>query len=349
MLISIIVPVYNVEQYIVRCFDSIAKQKYHHIECIFIDDCSSDNSYNILKMSIDNYSGAIAFYIVRHDVNKGLSEARNTGIYNAKGEYLYFLDSDDEITENCIQYLVILAEKYKNVDIVQGNAMAIPRNQFYDITKRGFPEYTNNRLWLKKHFFVEPRIPVNATNKFIKRSFIRENHFYFKRGIIHEDQDWMFFAAKQIRDMAFTINYCYLRYVVPGSIMQSGNNLRSVQSWLLIIEDILLNIDIEVLQEQRKYIYAQICYNISRINATSEHRLLLSKYKRIIKILIKDAAKSFHFINVLGLAILLLPYPVYNNVVFKNLSRLMLSNLKNVWLKIINIIICHRLARNCKG
>ena len=105
--VSIIVPVYNVEKYINRCFESIINQRYTNIECIFVDDCSPDNCFEILNQRIAEYSGEIEFRIIRHIQNKGLSEARNSGTYQSSGEYVYYLDSDDEITQDCIQILEI--------------------------------------------------------------------------------------------------------------------------------------------------------------------------------------------------------------------------------------------------
>lgn len=91
MKISIIVPVYNVEQYIKECFDSIAAQTYNgEIECIFVDDCGQDKSVDILEKMIVGYQGGISFSIIHHEHNKGLSGARNTGIRHATGDYLYF-------------------------------------------------------------------------------------------------------------------------------------------------------------------------------------------------------------------------------------------------------------------
>jgi len=328
MLVSIIVPVYNVEKYITRCFNSILRQSYIDIECIFIDDCSPDNSINILNNLINVYRGNIQFKILKHEKNSGLSAARNTGMKNAKGEYIYFLDSDDEITEHCIKYLTELAEKYKGVEIVQGNTIREPRTSdyYWDISKRHFPEYTRKQLWLKKRFFVFPQIPINACNKLIKRSFIIENKLYFREGILYEDRHWDFFIAKKIRTMAFTNYFCYIYYDNPNSIMGSNNNLRSLQSWLIIIRDMLENVDIEIQGEERKYIYSLLCIRMCNINATEESMPLLSAYRQIINVCIKEAFKSFDFRSCLGLLLFLLPYRVYNNMFAKILSKLLFAN-----------------------
>lgn len=127
MKVSIIVPVYNAEPYILRCFDSMKNQTYTNIECIFVDDCSTDKSREIIKQQIAAYSGPITFKIIGNEENRGASTARNNGTYIATGDYIYYLDSDDEITENCIETLVNVAKKYPNAEIVQGNTETIPK------------------------------------------------------------------------------------------------------------------------------------------------------------------------------------------------------------------------------
>ena len=106
MKISIVVPVYNVAPYVADCFRSIARQTWQGpLECVFVDDCGTDNSMSVVEHCIDDYSGPIDFRIVRHEHNRGLSAARNSGISAATGEYVYFLDSDDELSSDCIASL----------------------------------------------------------------------------------------------------------------------------------------------------------------------------------------------------------------------------------------------------
>ena len=143
MKISIIVPVYNVEHYIKECFDSIAAQTYKgEIECIFVDDCGKDDSVAVLEKLIAEHKGPIQFSIVHHEQNKGLSVARNTGIHHSSGDYLYFIDSDDTITPDCIEKLTALAEKYPGVDIVQGSTKS--KLNWFQLANKRFPEFSDN-------------------------------------------------------------------------------------------------------------------------------------------------------------------------------------------------------------
>lgn len=210
MKISIIVPVYNVESYIRECFSSISAQTYQgEMECIFVDDCGQDGSVEILSELMANYHGGISFSIIHHELNKGLSGTRNTGIRHSTGDYLYFLDSDDTITPDCIEKLVALAEKYPGVEVVQGSTKS--KIDVLCLENRNIVEFSNDYKWIRKAFLQRYTIPVTAWNKLVNRKFILSNTLYFEEGVIHEDELWNFFLAKYVRKIAFcktnTYNY----------------------------------------------------------------------------------------------------------------------------------------------
>lgn len=108
-LISVIVPVYNVETYLPECLDSILQQNYDELEIILVDDGSADDSGNIC----DAYADRDKRIVVIHQSNKGLSEARNAGIKRASGKYLMFVDSDDRLLEGVIVRLETLCRTLK--------------------------------------------------------------------------------------------------------------------------------------------------------------------------------------------------------------------------------------------
>lgn len=113
-LISIIVPVYNVEKYIRKCIDSICGQTYSNLEIILIDDGSTDSSGKIC----DEMAAKDGRILVIHQENKGLSQARNVGLDQAKGEYIAFVDSDDYLSLNMYEYL-LKSLKENNADVVR--------------------------------------------------------------------------------------------------------------------------------------------------------------------------------------------------------------------------------------
>ena len=112
MDVSIIIPVYNVAPYIGDCLRSVMRQSYKgDVECILVDDCGLDESIVIAEQMIAEYDGPIQFKILHHDHNRGLSAARNTGTLQAKGDWIYYLDSDDEITEDCIEKMMTVVSE----------------------------------------------------------------------------------------------------------------------------------------------------------------------------------------------------------------------------------------------
>lgn len=105
-LVTLAMPVYNVERFVEKSLLSALIQTYRNIEFLIIDDCSTDRSMDIVKKTIENHNRCSAVRIVRHDGNQGLGDTRNTAINEARGEYIYFMDSDDLISPCCIEVLV---------------------------------------------------------------------------------------------------------------------------------------------------------------------------------------------------------------------------------------------------
>ena len=102
--ISVVIPVYNVENYLEKCLDSILNQTLREIEIICIDDCSIDNSYFILEEYSKKDSRIV---IIKNNINKGVSKSRNIGINISKGDYIAFIDSDDYVNEQRILFKLI--------------------------------------------------------------------------------------------------------------------------------------------------------------------------------------------------------------------------------------------------
>lgn len=194
------------------------------IECIFVDDCGNDRSMTILEELLAAYSGPITFSVIYHDCNRGLSAARNTGIRAAHGDYVYFLDSDDTITPDCIERLAALAEKYPGVDLVQGSTES--KIDFFDLKNTNLPEYSDCYKWIRRAFLQRYTVPVTAWNKLLNTKFLIENGLYFKEGIIHEDELYNFFLAKHTRRMAFCKVNTYIYRENPNGIVKSIDDER---------------------------------------------------------------------------------------------------------------------------
>lgn len=134
-LVSIVVPVYNVESYIEECLQSVCSQTYENLEIICVDDVGNDRSMDVVR------SFAVKdcrIKIIEHDKNKGLAEARNTGLEHVSGDYVFFLDSDDWLSIDAIEKFVRSA-KVGEPDIVVGQGLAFSD----DDTKNTREEYEN--------------------------------------------------------------------------------------------------------------------------------------------------------------------------------------------------------------
>lgn len=131
--VSILVPVYGVEKYIAQCAESLFNQSYQNIEYIFVNDCTRDNSIQILESIIEKYPNRKQqIKIISHAENKGLVNARKTAIENATGEYIVHVDSDDYITSDAIQKLVKVVINDCKIDIVFGDYTHVYKDKTRD-------------------------------------------------------------------------------------------------------------------------------------------------------------------------------------------------------------------------
>lgn len=229
MKVSIIVPVYNVSPYIERCLLSIVSQTFTDIECIIVDDCGNDNSIGLAQTFIHQYNGNIAFTILRHDKNKGQAAARNTALKKATGNYVYFLDSDDAITPDCIDTLMSLAKKHPDTDFVQGNYLDKEGCLSQYGWKVQLPEYCCDHERLENYFLST--VVTSACNKVIKKSFLTDNNLYFPEGIIHEDMYWSFFLTTHTKAVAFANQGTYIYYINDNSTMTAVSKTARIKRY----------------------------------------------------------------------------------------------------------------------
>lgn len=236
MKVSIIIPVYNVEEYIADCLNSVIDQTYQgDLECVIVDDCTPDNSCAIIEDILSDYKGNIEFKFIHHEHNKGLSGARNTGIDYATGDYLYFLDSDDEITKDCIE---VLCSPLNNsaFDIVIGNYIEIPHNSTHHLMKLEGSIIGNKDIvggYLGNTWYVM------AWNKLCRKDFLLHNHLYFKEGLIHEDDLWNFEISCVADSIYISNKYTYKYRIRQNSIMTSSDNRKHWFAYFEVIDSML--------------------------------------------------------------------------------------------------------------
>ncbi len=243
-LVSIIVPIYNVEQYLAECLDSLVNQTLKDIEIICVNDGSPDNSADIVR----EYIQADSRIKLIEQENRGLSGARNTGLKVAKGEYVYFMDSDDWLESDAMDICYQVAVT-KGVDVVFFDAIAFKDGVDDDVGDMpddynralALSEVANKRIRAKKLFM---QMINNSTMRssvwlnFIKRKLLLENRLYFEEGLIHEDE----LFTPQLYALASTMMYIpcmfFHRRVRPGSIMTSVKIEKTLESLCHIISEL---------------------------------------------------------------------------------------------------------------
>lgn len=246
--VSIIIPVYNVEKYLDRCLSSIINQTFPSIEIILINDGSKDRSANIC----DNAASKDERVVVIHKKNEGPSAARNLGTKMAHGEYILYVDSDDELPLNAIETLIAKLKDYPQSEIIIGEIHSTPNDPFgYHTGYYKNIDYIDDNLWVRKHFYkTQNRLPTNPVNKLISTDFLKNNNLYFREGIIHEDELWMFYVAQKATKVAFVHSNTYLRYINPGSIMTGSALEKKKASCGIILEEIFKNISFPAFNDQ---------------------------------------------------------------------------------------------------
>jgi len=222
--ISIIIPVYNVEEYITECLQSVMRQTYKgEIECILVDDCGKDNSISIAEQLIADYTGTIAFRILRHEHNRGLSAARNTGTDVATGEYIYYLDSDDYVTDDCIEKLIEPLEK-KKYDMVIGDYQMFGDRQDATLLLEPRNEICGNDAIFES--YADRQIYVMAWNKLCKLAFLKDNNISFLEGQLHEDDMWTYKIMCKINNIYIIHRNIYMYRMRPMSIMNDISKIK---------------------------------------------------------------------------------------------------------------------------
>lgn len=229
-LISVIIPVYNVEQYISHCIESIIDDVMcdtGQVEIIIVDDGSLDSSGKIAE----SYSKEFPLIKVIHKQNAGVAAARNTGIEAASGEWLYFVDSDDWLEENTLSILCEKSKLYEDVDILLFDAFQNTENK-----EKGWEHFTREHVWseraeirnLQRGVLYYPiieqdgektKVPLAAPwDKLYRRRFVRENNLLFRENL--RVMDDMIFSMEAF-GVAEKIAYCkekiyHYRYVADS-------------------------------------------------------------------------------------------------------------------------------------
>lgn len=229
--LSFIIPVYNTEEYIEKCVNSVVGYKWmHKVEVIIIDDGSTDSSPEVCDSIANRYDNVKCLHIC----NGGLSNARNIGILQSQGKYVGFIDSDDYIDATIIDDSLKVAFE-NDIDIIAGDIIDFKDESELEAVVNTFPEtgiydardYLLERL---KKNIMRMCAPVNIYRK----ELVMNNNLFFEKGLIHEDELWtpqMFLAAGRVYHIGKVV---YYRFVREGSITTSKKQYKAAKDLVYI-------------------------------------------------------------------------------------------------------------------
>ena len=282
LLVSVIIPVYQVSAYVERCLLSVMSQTYQNIECIIVDDCSKDDSVAKCERLISAYEGSIKFKILHHERNRGLSAARNTGTDAATGDYIYYLDSDDEISLDCTERLVSYIIEDDTIEMVQGSFLKTIDNK--EFLWRSDTKLILGNDEVRYQFLNKRVINYGVWNKLLKRSLVIGHHIYNKEGIINEDLLWTFYLIKHLNIAQLCNDVTYYYHIRQNSI-SSGSALKTKgQSYVRIFDEILHNLTMGKEKEELngyRYTFSRVLADYYR--AVPELKMVIQLYKNLAK------------------------------------------------------------------
>ncbi|WP_204670365.1 glycosyltransferase family 2 protein [Gracilibacillus alcaliphilus] len=220
-LITVVIPVYNVREYLSECIESVLNQCYKNIEIICVDDGSNDGSSEILKQyDIQHFNIKVIT-----QKNQGQSAARNQGIELAQGKYIYFLDSDDLILSDTFSSLVPQMEKY-HLDIIRFGAKSFSSGKNVAITHSTYDfsdEFNTKKIYNKEDFLRKSKNAFSASPVLyiIRKDILAENNILFEPNIIHEDELFTTKVFISVNRAMYASKFYYHRRYREGSTMTS--------------------------------------------------------------------------------------------------------------------------------
>lgn len=220
--VSVIIPVYNVELYLKECLDSVINQSLTDIEIICVNDGSTDQSLEILL----EYKEEKRISIYSQE-NAGVSAARNLGVKQAKGQYIYFMDSDDKLVPDALEKLFKSADEQK-LDVIYCDAWSFAETEEFEQRAEEYGRsYARGRhysgVWsgpaLMKEMLLHGEYRVPVWMQMIRKEYLIENEIWFCEGILHEDNAFTFEVMIRAERVSHVHEKLFFRRVRKGSIM----------------------------------------------------------------------------------------------------------------------------------
>ena len=284
--VSVIIPIYNVRNFISRCAESLMRQTLDEIEYIFVDDATKDDSIDILKTVLEKYLDRREYIrIIHHNINKGLPAARNTGLSVAKGEYIFHCDSDDFVETDMLKNMYSKAKEV-DADIVWVDwFLTFENNERY----MSQPSYNTAEDALKG--LLSGSMKYNVWNKLVKRTLYEDNNIKFPSGhSMGEDMTIirLFACAKNVA----YIPKAYYHYVKVNSVamtnMWSQKHIDDLKYNVTATEDYLRQRFGDKMNEYIVYFKLSVKVHFLISNDVSMYRLWNSLFSEANRYIMKN-------------------------------------------------------------
>jgi glycosyltransferase involved in cell wall biosynthesis len=310
--LSVIIPMYNVEQYLAKCINSVYNQGLNEdeFEVILIDDESPDNSLVIATILTKDKKNVK----IISQKNKGLGGARNSGLDYAKGEYVLFLDSDDFYLPNTLKKIIEIIEK-NELDILEFGAQGLDQN-YKTIFKLSVS--SNEKLYNGINYYQNIRYSDTVCNKLYYRNFINKNNLRFLEKIYIEDYEFNTRAFSVAENVMATPLIVSQFLQSPNSITRN-NSIEKKEKMKIDIFNVMKNIS-ELKQKESKHKSVFFEERLSFLTATLFYQLVKNKasYKDFVKLKSRLIEEGLFYVN----------FPIFDKR--KNLFRIVF--LKNFFL-----------------
>jgi glycosyltransferase involved in cell wall biosynthesis len=248
--VSLIIPVYQAEKYLWHCAESVMSQSYKNIEIILVDDGSTDKSPDIC----DNLARMDERVKVIHQKNGGISSARNTGLRNASGEYISFLDSDDFLHRHFVKYLLFLCIKYE-AQLAAGSLYSGNGGDFEGISMRG-----NTSVYSGKEAILSRRVKSGVVGKLYKKELFDGLVFPVSDHFNYEDEAVIYKLLDRSKQVVITKKPLYYYFQNPISTTRKENHYKPTDFYEVLQERVLYFLDKD--RELFEYAYEYLCLNL---------------------------------------------------------------------------------------
>lgn len=305
-------PVYNVESYLKRCVESIQACKLKNYELILVNDGSTDNSYNICLDFQTKYTEIK----VINQKNGGLSNARNTGLSEARGKYIVFFDSDDYIISKNFYKTIEKLKKSKNwkMDILISDFFRVSQEEkiIDQINQIQENEDIIYDVTYMKKFLQQYGCFWNTWRFIFNRKFLRENYFQFKDGFLCEDIDFAVKTLLKTKNIAFYHNSYYCYKLGRESSIMNVVNIKRVQDYLQITKECVQllyeNNEVFFSSRMREKLVVEYILNLATIYEVNKIKRKIAKqlFKQAQYVLKMTEDKRFkklnYIINLFGIS-----------------------------------------------